>query len=190
MQRDVFFYAWGKAWAELLPIPPACKGRRLNPLFCPTCILPGCQDNNRERPNVKAESVAATYRGDQQNGKQDLRDETPAIFWCNEFLDSKLAMEHTTFPRKLSGTSESHGCLGPPTSNAPLHPTPGWDLPSSWYRNKIKCSQSYPPGCFISHLVLNQIESIQVEKLWMNLLLNSTFYTVINPSWDPTTLRC
>lgn len=44
-------------------------------------------------------------------------------------------------------------------SNAPLHPTPGWDPPLSQFHNKPKYSQGCPPGCFISHPELKQIHS-------------------------------
>lgn len=44
-------------------------------------------------------------------------------------------------------------------SNAPLHPTPGWDPPLSKFHSKLIYSQGCPPGCFISHPELKQIHS-------------------------------
>jgi len=70
--KGMFWLTHRETQAGLLPIPPAWEGRRPNPLFCPTCILPRCLGDNWERPNLKAKHLAATYRGDQQNGKRDF----------------------------------------------------------------------------------------------------------------------
>lgn len=108
------------------------EGWRLSPSFGPLCISQGAWVPHERDQTTKLK------------GKGDFGDATPAVFPHHEFLDSELAMQLTTLPRKLAGTSEHLQCLWLLTIITPLHPTPGRDPPLSQLHNKLHCSQGCP----------------------------------------------
>lgn len=81
--KGKFSVMHGESTGRITASTTCLEGWSLSPSFGPMCILPVCLGTKWERPDLK---------GDQEKGKWDFRDETPAVFPCPEFLDSELAM--------------------------------------------------------------------------------------------------